>query len=223
MHCTPTALLGKPQSLFFISSSCIQPPWCVLPLGMSLASFITAGLLAHAAMHARRLAAGLCMAPCMQPWVEDDSCSISTTPAGDTLTFKMPAASMGLSTMQQQQHSIVPVEAAGAAGAPGVAAGAPDGACGAGMFSCCSCCQASASSGCICSVGAEGLPGGVPSTAQPSSQAADAVAFGPGGAAAAAHAASSVPSVDESWEVPEQAGCCVVEGDVRLVVSHVRR
>jgi hypothetical protein len=50
--------------------------------------------------------AGLCMVPCAHaPLVQGDSCSISTDALGDTLTFKIPAASLGLCLLPHNSSS----------------------------------------------------------------------------------------------------------------------
>lgn len=158
--------------------------------------------------------------------VQDNSCSISTGPLGDTLTFKMPAASMGLSPLPLSRSNSAARAAAGnglcLADAEGGAATAavPDSFT-AGLHGCCVCCGAASASSCTCASGCEGLPGAVPVTPDAgltASHTAAGAAAQPG-CAEAAHNGSGTAVADEHWEASEQTGCCVVEGDVRLVVS----
>lgn len=168
--------------------------------------------------------AGLCIVPCTHaPQVQDDSsCSISTGPEGDTLTFSMPAASMGLSTLQQNGRTAVLSTEAGNAG-PGAVQDAcaadedvPAGAkvSTAGLpHGWCSCCRATPGSCRVCAPSFEPLPGALPHSAAGSTLRMEAQT-----AACADGCAGTAP--DESWDVSDEAGSCVVEGDARLVVSH---
>lgn len=168
------------------------------------------------------------MVPCAHaPQVQDDSsCSISTGPLGDTLTFRMPAASMGLSTLQQNSRPAALSTAAGSAGCTGPnavqepCAAVRQASAGADMSTAglphgwCSCCGAPAGSCCACAPSFEQLPGAVLDAAAAPTFHADAQT-----AACADSCAGMVP--DESWDMSDQAGSCVVEGDVRVVVSHM--
>lgn len=136
-------------------------------------------------------ASGLCLVPCAHAPVvqEEDSCSISSDALGDTLTFKMPAASLGLSTLPHSSSSSAGHTAPTGHGGPGRAphAAAADCAAVQGMASnmqtahavsgagaaadvstagapgCCMLCGAASSSCCACTPAAGDLPGSVPS------------------------------------------------------------
>lgn len=161
------------------------------------------------------------MVPCAHvPLVQEDSCcSISSSPHGDTLTFRMPAASMGLSPLPLHSSSIATRTAPAAAGSQ-VAEAAPH--CGpaggadsstVGRHGCCLCCGAPAANSCACSTQPDALPGAVPAGQQPAAALATAGAR----ADSSSSCAGGLPD-DSCWDASEQAGCCVVEGDVRLVV-----
>lgn len=172
------------------------------------------------------LVAGLCMVPCAHaPLADDDTCTISSDPSGDTITFRMPAASQGLSLMQQHNSS-GNNSGIGPGAAPAVTAVAgPSPITDTQMSSvhgCCLLCGGSSSNACACSAAAYALPGAVPEAAQLPAEASGtpAAAARPLRAAPTADAlADGHSAADEVWDASDQVGCCVVEGDVRLVVS----
>jgi hypothetical protein len=167
------------------------------------------------------LHAGLCMVPCAHaPLVQDDSCCVSTNPLGDTLTFRMPAASMGLSSLSTQQQTILagrtgavpgPVQQHGSVSTAGDASSAgPGGGC--------TTCGTSAAASCACAASSGALPGAVPASAGAEQQSGVHAASRAAGGGCISSSEAGLR--EDCWDAPEQAGCCVLEGDVRLLVSH---
>lgn len=166
------------------------------------------------------LHAGFCMVPCAHaPLVQDDSCCVSTGPHGDTLTFRMPAASMGLSSLSTQQQDSF----AGTGVMPdpaqqhGVVTSAEDASAAAAGGGCTSC-GASAAAPCVCFASSGALPGAVPAAAEAEQRSGAHAA--PGAAEGGCLSSSGAGLAEDCWDAAEQAGCCVLEGDVRFVVSH---
>jgi hypothetical protein len=175
------------------------------------------------------------MVPCSAPpQVQQDSngCKVTVSPAGDSLTLQLPAASLGLSLFAGRcSHNSNPVAAgvrSSAAAAAAAAAAETEEAVSLGCScgydsprnksrgSCCSCCLG----GVAAAVAPEDASVHELAAAGPPAAAGAAAAGSAGFAVDSNAAAAGCPAaVDELGEGGEQSSCCVVEGDVRILVS----